>query len=123
MEGDNLESGIFKFQEISKQRYENGFDFWHIDCFTSQDESFCLVTPQSGNEIRLGRSTNGYNFDFCNTPLLHAFGKQKVPYMYKPSGVLIGDTFNLFYPSMLKSKDKVHIFCTTTPFSNLLKKL
>lgn len=122
LEGDDLETGLFKFENIAKQNYEEGFDFWHIDCFKSNEKYFCVVTPQSGNEIRLGISKNGLNYDFCNKPLLHAFGLQKVPYMYKSSGVLIGDQFHLFYPCMLKNKEQVHIFCTSTSFVHLLQK-
>ena len=113
----------FDFEEIAEQKYYKGFDFWHIDCFDRNGKYYCLVTPESGNEILLGVSDNGLNYDFYDTPLLHENGKERVPYMYKPSGVLIGNKFHLFYPSKLKDGGKVHIFCTTVCFDNLLKQL
>lgn len=113
----------FYFDYIAEQDYKKGFDFWHIDCFEGNKKYYCLVTPESGNEILLGESENGLNYKFYNKALLHSNGKQRSPYMYKPSGVLIGDIFHLFYPSKLKDKKRVHIFCTTCSFSKLLNDL
>lgn len=113
----------FDFEKIAEQEYYKGFDFWHIDCFEGNGKYYCLVTPESGNEILLGESENGLNFRFFDTPLLHANGRDRVRYMYKPSGVLIGNQFHLFYPSKLKNTDRVHIFCTTVRFDELLSAL
>ena len=117
LEGECLESGVFKLQSIANQKYENGFDFWHMDCFEWQNIKYCIVTPESGNEIRIGKSSNGVNYIFCDKPLLHAYGFQKVPYMYKPSGVIINGRFHLFYPS--RKKEIVHIFCTSIDFNDI----
>lgn len=112
----------FQLEEIAEQVYSEGFDFWHIDCFDGYGKHYCLVTPETGNEIRLGVSDDGLSYTFYDKPLLHRNGFQRVPYMYKASGVLIGEIFHLFYPSMI-AKNKVHIFCTSVPFSECINKL
>jgi hypothetical protein len=123
LNGNDFTNVPFLLESIAKQNYYNGFDFWHIDCFKGNKKHYCLVTPESGKEILLGESEDGLSYHFFKTPLLHENGRQRVPYMYKPSGVLIGDKFHLFYPSKLKDQKRVHIFCTTVSFSSLLDKL
>lgn len=122
VKGNAIMNTPFVFESIAPQKYYNGFDFWHIDCFAGNGRHYCLVTPESGNEILLGESVDGLSYHFFDTPLLHANGRDRVTYMYKPSGVLIGNRFYLFYPHRLKG-GKVHIFCTSVEFDKLLKSL
>lgn len=119
---NNLGVSTFNLESIQQQSYRKGFDFWHIDCFSNSNIHYCLVTPERGQEILLGESKDGLSYTFYDMPLLHENGRQRIPYMYKPSGVLIGNTFHLFYPSRI-SADKVHIFCTSTDFNKLICKL
>ncbi|GEM_PF-889112 len=122
LDENNFNNLPLKFEKIAKQEYRAGFDFWHIDCFEAQNKHYCLVTPERGQEILMGESVDGLSYKFFDIPLLHENGRQRIPYMYKPSGVVIGDKFHLFYPSRI-NKDQVHIFCTSTSFNKLLNKL
>lgn len=119
----NLSDYRFEFESIVPQKYRIGFDFWHIDIFDYKGKYYSLVTPESGTEILLGESENGISYNYFDKPLLHSNGIKRVPYMYKASGVVIDGIFHLFYPSKLKDKKKVHIFCSSIEFEKLLKKL
>lgn len=119
---NNIQNIPFTFDFIAQLNYYNGFDFWHIDCFEGKMNHYCLVTPESGTEILLGESSDGMTYSFFKKPLLHANGRDRVTYMYKPSGVLIGNRFHLFYPHRIKG-NRVHIFCTSTDFQKLIQKI
>lgn len=122
LNGD-LDNNRFEFEHIAPQEYRKGFDFWHIDIFDYKGEYYSLVTPERGTEILLGESEDGISYKYFNKPLLHSNGIQRVPYMYKASGIVIDGVFHLFYPSKLKDKKRVHIFCSSIEFEELLNKL
>lgn len=119
----NLDENRFKFETIAKQAYYSGFDFWHIDIFDYKNKYYSLVTPERGTEIIMGESEDGLSYKHFDKPLLHSNGKHRIPYMYKASGLVVNDTFHLFYPSKLKDKKRVHIFCSSINFEKLLKNL
>ena len=81
------------------------------------------MTPERGTEILLGESEDGISYNYFNKPLLHSNGIQRVPYMYKASSIVVDGVFHLFYPSKLKDKKRVHIFCSSIEFEKLLNKL
>lgn len=118
-----LENSSFKFEGIVGQNYYKGFDFWHIDIFDYKGKYYSLVTPERGTEILLGESEDGISYNYFNKPLLHSNGIQRVPYIYKASGIVVDGVFHLFYPSKLKDKKRVHIFCSSIEFEKLLNKL
>ncbi len=118
-----LQVSYFKFEGIARQNYYKGFDFWHIDIFDYKGKYYSLVTPERGTEILLGESKDGLSYSFFRKPLLHSNGFHRIPYMYKASGLVVDDTFYLFYPSKLKDGKRVHIFCASMHFDKLLKQL
>ena len=113
----------FQFERVVRQDYPQEFDFWHIDTFSYNNKYYCLVTPESADRILLGESDDGIHFHFFDKPLLHANGKERTPYTYKVSGVIIGENFYMFYPMRKKENGIVHIFSTHENFEKLLKKL
>ncbi|MCM1108884.1 MAG: hypothetical protein NC388_07500 [Clostridium sp.] len=113
----------FKFEGVKFQNYPNNFDFWHIDIFTYKEKYYCLVTPESADKILLGESTDGLHYIFFKTPLLHEHGRERTPYTYKVSGLVVEDIFYLFYPMRMKEKGMVQLHVTSIDFNKLLYKL
>lgn len=119
---DTVRSGGFYFEGVFKQSYPEGFDFWHIDTFDYKNKYYCLVTPEVANQVLLGVSDDGYHYKFFEKPLLHYNGKEKSPYTYKVSGVIVNDMFYLFYPMKI-DKHTVRLHVTKHNFEQLLNKL
>jgi len=88
--------GFVKTKEVLPKYYE-GFDFWHFDVFEHNNKLYCVVSPESGAEILLGRSDDGEHFTFWNTPLLSAKGTGRF-YFYKPSALVLNETLYLWHP-------------------------
>lgn len=120
---NDLERGEFVFDKVVEQKYFKGCDFWHIDAFSYNGRYYCVETPINGEYVILGESVDGYSYNFFRKPLLHAHGYRPTPYLYKASGVVVGDKFYLFYPSKLKDGKRVHIFCSSMSMERLLKKI
>lgn len=123
LNNNDLENGQFHFERIAKQTYFEGCDFWHVDMFEYNGKYYCLETPQNGAFILLGESTDGMSYRFFKMPLQHQNSYHPTPYLYKASGVVIGGFFHLFYPTKMKDKKRVHLFCSTIKMDELLKKL
>lgn len=109
-----------KFKGVFKQNYPKNFDFWHIDIFPYKEKYYCLVTPESADQILLGESCDGVHFKFFTTPLLHYYGKERTEYMYKVSAVVINDIIYVVYPMKLKNKNIVRLHVTKMDFNKLL---
>lgn len=111
-----------QFEGIFHQGYPKDFDFWHIDTFSYEDKYYCLVTPEAADCILLGESKDGLHFKFYEKPLLHANGREKTPYTYKVSGLVLDNIFYLIYP--MRTKDNVvRLHVTKMNFKELLYKL
>lgn len=111
------------FKGVFKQTYPEKFDFWHIDIFSFKDKYYCLVTPESANQILLGESCDGLHFKFYSTPLLHYNGKEKTEYTYKVSAVIINDIIYVVYPMKLKEQNIVRLHMTKMNFNVLLNNI
>lgn len=98
IENNDLENKTFTLTKTVGQLYYGGFNFWHFDVFKYEDKYYCLVTPESGNEILLGTSNDGENFKYWSTPLISSL-KTGRSYLYKPCGMVLNDVFYLWYPS------------------------
>lgn len=104
--------------------YRTGFDFWHFDLFSYGDKFYCVVTPESGNEILLGSSDDAINFKFWNTPLLSS-AVTKRSYFYKPSAMVYQGIFYLWNPvAELESPVRTtRIWMSEMRFDDLIRKL
>ncbi|MBP2283130.1 hypothetical protein H4V97_001448 [Flavobacterium sp. CG_23.5] len=78
-------------------KYKSGFDFWHFDFFEYNNKYYCVVSPESANEILLGRSDDGINYVFWDTPLLSNTGTGRT-YFYKPTALVYQGIFYLWNP-------------------------
>lgn len=74
------------------------FDLWHLDLFSHNGLLYQVATPQSGNAIYLGWSSDGLNFNYFSRPLYHHRWFFRRNYFYKPSVVISGDNLYLFFP-------------------------
>jgi len=94
---NDLEHKMFSKTKDVLPSYKAGFDFWHFDMFEYESKYYCVVTPESGTEILLGRSNDGENFKFWKTPLLSGkvTGRN---YFYKPSAIVHEGIFYLWNP-------------------------
>ena len=81
--------------------YKKDFDFWHFDMFQYENTYYCVVSPGSADEILLGKSNDGVNFKFYDTPLISAEGTG-ASFFYKPSAMVNNGIFYLWYPVMEK---------------------
>ena len=111
-----------RFEGVFCQDYPKNFDFWHIDTFSYEDKYYCLVTPEAADCVLLGESENGLHFKFYDKPLLHANGREKTPYTYKVTGLVLDDIFYLTYPMRIKH-NVVRLHVTQMNFKDLLKKI
>ena len=94
---NDLQNNVFTKTIDVLPSYKSGFDFWHFDLFIHDNKYYCVVSPESGNEILLGRSDDGVNFKFWNTPLLSndITGRS---FFYKPSAMVYKGIFYLWNP-------------------------
>ena len=95
------ENNLFKNKFVKTldvlPKYKTGFDFWHFDFFENNNTYYCVVSPESGNEILLGKSTDGVNYVFWDTPLLSKAGTGRT-YFYKPTALVYQGIFYLWNP-------------------------
>lgn len=81
-----------------------------------------MVTPEAADCVLLGESEDGLHFKFYDKPLLHANGREKTPYTYKVTGLVLDDIFYLTYPMRIKH-NVVRLHVTQMNFKDLLKKI
>lgn len=98
---DLPENDLFKNKFVKTldvlPKYKAGFDFWHFDFFEYKNKFYCVVSPESANEILLGRSDDGINYVFWDTPLLSTAGTGR-SYFYKPTALVHNGVFYLWNP-------------------------
>lgn len=92
---NNLRDSVFKIKSEVKPVYKKGFDFWHFDVFKYKEKYYCVVTPEKADEVLLGRSDDGVNFYFWDTPLISTIGSGRT-YFYKPSAMVLNGVFYLW---------------------------
>lgn len=108
IEGNDLDNKQFNLTKTVGQLYYRGFNFWHFDVFKHNEKFYCVVTPESGNEILLGVSNDGESFQFWSTPLLSTAVSGAV-YMYKPCARVIDGIFYLWHPVRINGINKIHM--------------
>lgn len=94
---NNLKDSVFNIKSEVKPFYKKGFDFWHFDVFKYKEEYYCVATPEKADEVLLGRSVDGVNFYFWDTPLISTIGTGR-SYFYKPSAMVFNGVFYLWTP-------------------------
>lgn len=123
LRGAEFSRDAFSYQKKAIQNYKKGFDFWHADICQLNDFLYAsVVTPGQANEILIGFSKNGENFNFLPKPLLSSKGNG-ISRMYKPSLVFVGKTAYLFYPArvgVVKGIESSSIFYTSFCISDVL---
>ena len=116
-------NGFTKIKDVVP-KFKTGFDFWHFDIFEHNDVYYCVVTPEIADQILLGRSDDGENFTFWDTPLLSALGTGRT-YFYKPSAMVLNGVFYLWCPvaeqGILPRTSR--IWMSQINFEDLIKKL
>jgi hypothetical protein len=115
---------MFLNQFDVKPVYKSGFDFWHFDLFQYKDKYYCVVSPESANEILLGESLDGYNYVLWDRPLLSTKNTGRT-YFYKPSAVVYNDILYLWYPlAELNSNPQTNrLWMSSMNFDEILTKI
>lgn len=117
---NDLENEVFTRTKIGETLYRNTFDLWHMDLFKHDNKYYCVASPESGNEILLGVSSDGANFKFWTTPLLSK-ANAEINYLYKPSALVHQGVFYLWHPNRVEGQNKIYM--TKGNFKNILTKL
>jgi len=122
LENNDLENKQFVKAIDVLPIYKVGFDFWHFDLFDYEGKHYCVVTPESANEILLGRSDDGINFKFWNTPLISTKVTGR-SYLYKPTALVHNGVFYLWYPvaELGVSPRTSRIWMSKIKFSDLIR--
>jgi hypothetical protein len=98
LNNNDLDHEQFTLTDTVIPKYPSGFDFWHFDLFQSDSVFYCVVTPEVANKVLLGKSTDGIDFKFWETPLLTSLYSSH-NYLYKPSAMVLDGLFYLWIPS------------------------
>lgn len=113
LDRNEIEGAHFVFDRVCKQSYPKDFNFWHADiCQTSDNSYCCVVTDEQAKRLLIGKSNNGVEFKFSETPLLSSYGNN-VSYIYKASPVFVNGSLYVFHPlrtGLLKKNRKVDIY-------------
>lgn len=99
------------------------FTLWHFDLFKYNDILFCVAGTSDGNSIYLGWSKDFCNFHFWNRPLITS--KKAFRFFYKPSAMVLNDTFYLWYSCALPGKfpRTTRLCMSKMPFQIIINKL
>jgi len=105
---NDLDNNSFKLTKIVNPIYPSGFDFWHFDLFEFKEKLYCVVSNEVADEILLGYSDDGENFQFYSTPLLST-SVCSASYLYKPSAMVLNDIFYLWYPVRTPNGNRLYM--------------
>lgn len=115
---NDMVNNQFTLTKTVGQLYKEGFNFWHFDLFKEEANYYCVVTPESGNEILLGVSTDCENFKFWGVPLL-SNEIAGASYLYKPTAMVHQGVLYVWHPVKIDGRSR--IFMTQKPFTDVLK--
>jgi hypothetical protein len=117
---NDLDNNQFTLTKTVGQLYKEEFNFWHFDLFKEGTNYYCVATPERGNEILLGISTDSENFKFWSMPLLSNSVAGTV-YLYKPSAMVHQGILYVWHPNKINGTSR--IFMTEKPFSEVISAL
>ena len=95
-----------------------------FDFFSYKSKIYALIqTNQCNADICLAVSDDAINFRMYNKPLITNKSISKIG-IYKSTGVVIGDTFYLYYTAQDRNNQPLnHLYLFVINFENLLSKI
>lgn len=116
----DLKNEVFTRTKVVGTLHRDTFDLWHMDLFKHANKLYCVASPQSGDEILLGESSDGENFKFWSTPLLSKVIAE-TNYLYKPTALVHQGILYLWHPKRVEGVNKIYM--TQGNFSDILYNL
>lgn len=121
IENNDLMNHQFVYEKTTGLLYKKNFNFWHFDMFQYDGKYYCVTSPELGNEILLGVSDDGVNFNFWNTPLISQDVAKVGYYYYKPTAMVIDGILYLWHPVRIGNTSKIYM--DFRPMSEVLQVL
>lgn len=91
---------------------DTSFDLWHFDMFELDGILYQLITPNMGNAIYVGASTDGQNFVYFKRPVYSNVWFLRKYFYYKPSAQVTDGKIHIFFPKK-SGNGSLRIVCRT----------
>lgn len=123
-QGDSIDKPLKLIATNKIQKTNHLYQPWHLDVFEHHNYVFAVVqTNQSNADICLAKSEDGIHFNFYKHPLITNNSINKIG-IYKPCGIVVNNTFHLFYTAQNKeNRDCNILYHTSYDFEKLLSEL
>lgn len=109
-ESDSMDGSFTLIKDVAILHPEGrNYDMWHFDLFEGEGELYMVYTNEWADQICLAKSTDYENFiSYGSVLMLKNSDNLYHGGFYKPSVVIVGDTFNLFLTSFSRTDPKLH---------------